>query len=563
MPDEVMQKQHEIHQKELISNLERSTTLGNIHAAQLEIEQHSQENIPYFLRSIPYLTGTPQAAPQQEQVRQETDDEKKQRKNMEKQYRKARAAEAAAVELETSEKVKRDRRRRRDMGPAYSKMSWLEKRREKAVLDKWLTAIQEKENADLEAVELFHVQSQDSTQTKNSLKEKKAEIRWKAQEERTNAYRRMAMQMPLGSTERKELLAKVEEETVKTGKRRQIFKVACMPEGREKKRELKTIDRHEWFDRLKLLFRKPTPYSHEEAVTVVDGVHHLINTGRATMGGTKAMYTFEDVETGEQWLYKEATNCVGMEKTEGAIVTQAASELQRLLRGEWSIPARTVVDDKMKVVGSIQRRVQKVEGGVDLFKWQADITSDELPATTRADLLKEHVLDWVLCNFDTKGENFINQENGHIISFDKEASFNKLLDDGSRHMSYTYKPHSNDTIYNTIFRAYAEGKIDLDLNANLEAIEAVEEIAGTFVARFEKTLEVKFGKGSKNCTEAKKRLRSRILGLRAEYCRFYTGLIRERIENVEDEAEKQRLREMIGHGGFHFTAPAQPAQDGN
>ena len=229
---------------------------------------------------------------------------------------------------------------------------------------------------------------------------------------------------------------------------------------------------------LKGIFRKPTDYSREDAelsLTIGDQNQEklqLVNVGRATMGGTKAMYEFDDLKgdgMSQRWLYKEATNCIGMSKPSGAVVTGEAYRLQRQLRGELSIPAYCVKVDG-QVVGSVQKKMQRAEGGVDLFKWQAqeDLTVNAPDAVTMHDLMNEHTLDWVLCNFDTKGENFINQEGGHVISFDKEASFNKLLDSGSREMSYTYKPHSNDTIYNTMFKAYAEGKIDLDLYANEE-----------------------------------------------------------------------------------------------
>ena len=56
----------------------------------------------------------------------------------------------------------------------------------------------------------------------------------------------------------------------------------------------------------------------------------------------------------------------------------------------------------------------KADGGTDLFRWQTREPLTDLPEATRRDLMNEHTLDWLLCNFETKGENFINQEHGHM-----------------------------------------------------------------------------------------------------------------------------------------------------
>ena len=261
----------------------------------------------------------------------------------------------------------------------------------------------------------------------------------------------------------------------------------------------------------------------------------------------------------QRWLYKEATNCIGMEKPSGAVVTGEAYRLQKQLRGELSIPAYCVRVDG-KVVGSVQKKMQRAEGGVDLFKWQAqdDLTVNAPSEVTMHDLMNEHTLDWVLCNFDTKGENFINQEGGHVISFDKEASFNKLLDDGAQMMSYTYKPHSNDTIYNTMFRAYAEGKIDLDLHANEESIRSIEsQEAQHYADMFRDTLDAKYKAKSKDREKAEELLKKRFQTLRETYRTFYTELIGERLghfqENSEEHRqERERLNAQLKDGAFRF-----------
>ncbi len=575
MPNQPTQEQLQRHQEQLEAGLQRSLDLATAQVAAQNAQAVQNDSLPFFLTSAPYLQGRPQdAEPLTGEVREETRSERKKRESMEKQYRKARDAGRSADSEESAESTRAFRTARRNDGE--SALSRGEYKREKAILDKRLAAIDEQQKADLLAVDLLALQRKNSpapagTDPQDSVEAKRLEVLRNAQRARADAYHAMAAQMPLGSTERKKLMEKREEEVLKAGRLKKEHDVACMPGGAEKDREAATIKRHGKFDALKKIFRTPSPYSHEDAaVTLLDG-KKLVNAGRATLGGTKAMYLFEDRNDlvdgkPQEWLFKEATNCVGMSKPEGAVVTGEASRLQQYLRGELSIPAQCLKDGD-RVLGSIQKRVRKAEGGVDLFKWQAqeNLSENAPPQTTMNDLMKEHTLDWVLCNFDTKGENFINQPEGHIISFDKEASFNTLLQEGSRHMSYTFKPHSNDTIYNTMFRAFAKGGIDLDLDANLESIQKMENMQpDEFIDMFRETLDTKYGRGTKNRREAEQLLRGRQQSLRDEYRTFYTQLIRERLGSIDNgteagRQERERLEGMLSGNEFAFRDEREQA----
>ena len=560
--DEFYEKQHQ----ELVARTD-SMEVMHRYRAQLEAPELLQ---PHFLRTIPFLPPRLRAADGTfAEPREQSRLEKKKRRDVEKQYRKAEAARWALIETEGSAALKESRRTR------ASQASPVGYRNEQAVLDKQLEFIRAQENADLTAVELLLRQQSDGVAEKPADPASSAEamvckIEWGAQAARYEAYHRMATAMEVGSKERMKAMKSAEEAKMKANVLRQKYKVACMPQGAERTRESNTIDRHEGYDVLKGIFRKPSVYSREDAeLTIARTAEHelrLLNIGRATMGGTKAMYEFSELhdhasanDVRQIWLYKEATNCIGMAKPEGAIVTAEASRLQKQLRGQLSIPAYCVQVDG-KVVGSVQKKLQPAAGGVDLFRWQAqeDLSVNAPGTVTMHDLMNEHTLDWVLCNFDTKGENFINQDGGHIISFDKEASFNKLLDDGSHAMSYTYKPHSNDTIYNTMFRAYANGTIDLDLYANEESIHSIEsKDVQEYAEMFRATLDAKYKKGSKNRDRAEALLKDRFRTLRETYRTFYTALIRERLEHFQGDSEehrqeRDRLNAYLRDGTFRF-----------
>lgn len=528
------------------------------------------DTTPFFLQKAPLLEGQPLMADSFLEERTESRSERKKRESLEKQRRKAKEAVRIADRKEGGRKTLAFREARRRQGDDVP-MSSEEQKREQKILDRRLTAIDEQEKADILSVELEQLQRKNAGEDgvvspENSAQAQQLQIRWKAQIARVEAYSVMAAQMPLGSQEREKMLKTKEEAVLKAGRLKREYNVACMPEGLEKSREAATIVRHGRYDFVKRVLRKPSPYSREDAAVTIENGKTLINVGRATLGGTKAMYVFEDrseLVNGkpQEWLFKEATNCIGFSKPAGAVVTGEASKLQQFLRGELSIPAQCLRDEQGKVVGSVQKRIQKVDGGVDLFKWQAQQDLRENPPweTTLADLMHEHTLDWVLCNFDTKGENFINQSEGHIISFDKEASFNTLLQAESHHMSYNFKPHSNDTIYNTMFCAFAQGQINLDLNANIESIRKLKTLgADDFIGMFKETLDVKYKPNTEDRALAEQILRDRIESLEDEYCRFYTDLIEERMthfagDTPEEQQERQRLQSMLVDGRFVFS----------
>ena len=112
-------------------------------------------------------------------------------------------------------------------------------------------------------------------------------------------------------------------------------------------------------------------------------------------------------------------------------------------------------------------------------------------------------------------------------------------------MSYTFKPHSNDTIYNTIFSAYAKGLIDLDLNANMESIQKMEAMkTDDFVNMFKETLDTKYGIGTEDRRNAEANLRHRHRALRETYRTFYTKLISERVDAIYRRVTRDEMQKL-------------------
>ncbi|MBO5092807.1 MAG: hypothetical protein J6C33_00425 [Lachnospiraceae bacterium] len=379
---------------------------------------------------------------------------------------------------------------------------------------------------------------------RSAARREEAEREWQAQRRRAQEADRYAKTLPVGTEERAEALQRKEELAVEADYLRRKFRVMQIENEAERKREEKTLKRHAYYDSIRKAVERvkaDNPLAHEEAEYVnPQNGHKLVNIGRAFFGGTKPMYIFEDrndpIMRGDevvgyrQYLFKKAVNCLGFDKPEGALVTEAAANLQRMICGEYAIPAFAArVGDE--VVGSFQVKLetwQEEEGRIDLFAWQAN-PKEELSDEIKREVLREHTLDWLLCNFDTKGENFLHRADGHLSSFDKEASFGKLKDDGARRMSTTYQPHANNTLYNVLFTEFAEGRQTLDLDSTLHQIRIVEGLdRQTYLGLFNDMLTEKYGRTGRKRRAAEEAIWARKDGLMEEYRRFYGELIARR-----------------------------------
>lgn len=229
-----------------------------------------------------------------------------------------------------------------------------------------------------------------------------------------------------------------------------------------------------------------------------------------------------------------------------AAATEAGAKLQKIICGDKYIPAAAYKDKNGRLIGSIQEYiptlsktapVQSPTTGilkVDLFKWQDNPDSESLPTSVTNQILREHVLDWLLCNFDTKGENFLQREDYNLISIDKEAAFKKIFSKESEHMDYNYKPHNNDTIYNVIFKQFVRGKLELEFRSIKEVVDQLDQMSDDeYMAIFQDYIQKRWDLSP---LKTKDKLRAKILArkknLKIEYMNFFGKLINERMENA-------------------------------
>lgn len=314
-------------------------------------------------------------------------------------------------------------------------------------------------------------------------------------------------------------------------------------------------------------------YTAQEQTIIDQAIHErLENTqmdltmhkwDEVSLGGTKPMSQYYGSD-GSRWLTKQAVNCMGYYKEEGALLTEAGAKLQMAMHPETAVEA-FVGKTRDHGVVSFQRRLENVEGGpgkLDLFKFSRhpEVATPETIAAVQElapQILREHATDWLLCNYDTKGENFVITREGDgprvLHGIDKEAAFNKIMKPEAQAMSTEYKPHANNTLYNVVFTMYAENKMDLNLDdAAAQVLKSEQMSADDYMAMYQPYLKNLEKSDPDNAAQIEARILQRKEDLRQTYETFFTQLVSKRCKTLHpDESAALRARYLVD-GRFKF-----------
>ena len=255
--------------------------------------------------------------------------------------------------------------------------------------------------------------------------------------------------------------------------------------------------------------------------------------GPANLGGTGEMHIYEDAD-GKQWLFKPAQDKGGYAPAEfRAYAQEAGYKVQSIVDPDTAVKVGT--DTLGGKFGAFQERLDTDgTGGLkawqngNIMPWENTPIGDEY----FRELQREHTTDWLLGNYDSHGGNFVKRMDGKLVGIDKEQAFKYITDQKSHTMSYTYHPNAKygetEPVYNTLFRKYAKGDIDLDLNESLQYIKRVEQIPDAeYREIFRSYAESLHGPGA----DAEKLLDAivdRKANLRETYRAFYSELETER-----------------------------------
>lgn len=280
---------------------------------------------------------------------------------------------------------------------------------------------------------------------------------------------------------------------------------------------------------------KPNPVNQPEVPPNIAVPKGMTYNGEINLGGTGRMYSYYDAD-GNEWLFKPAQNKAGKPELFRAYSQEVGYKVQGIVDPDSAVQVGTgTLDGRF---GAFQRRVNTVSSK-DFKAWQngygmsdADITPEMVEQFQR-----EHVTDWLLGNFDSHGSNFVTDVSGKIIGIDKEQAFKYLSDVSSRTMSYKYHPNAKygetEPIYNTLFRKYAHGDIDINPQNTLKYIQRLEAIPDSeYREIFREYAESLCGKG-KAAEQMLDSILARKSSLRETYRTFYTDLMTERTGTVQ------------------------------
>lgn len=254
---------------------------------------------------------------------------------------------------------------------------------------------------------------------------------------------------------------------------------------------------------------------------------------KAHLGGTGEMWEATD-SSGTDYLFKPAYK-KGTQQVEEfrAHVQEAGYKVQGIIDPESSVPVGTLTADipgQGQVFGAAQMRITDIDTSFDLRQWQDN--GGQIDPSIIAQLQRENVTDWLLCNYDSHGGNFIMTQDGRLIGVDKEQSFRFIGQSGAQSMSLTYHPNSivgeREPIYNTMYRRFANGELDIQLNDTLAYIKRVEAIPDAeYREIFRPYAESLYGKGGK-ADALLDQIVSRKQNVRKTFEDFYSGLLTQR-----------------------------------
>ncbi len=197
----------------------------------------------------------------------------------------------------------------------------------------------------------------------------------------------------------------------------------------------------------------------------------VLNLEEAALGESGIMYKYHDEN--KDYLVKPAVDKKKLASQPfRAEIQAAASKLQMILSPETSVKVESLGGDlklsRQELVSVSKENANALENWVDY--------GGPLDYHYSNALLKEYVVDFLLCNFDCFVGNFIIDSNNNVRGIDKEQSFRFMNNAESLKPDFSYVPNGDARIpiYKIMFERYEKGEIDLDLSVVSATIENVK-----------------------------------------------------------------------------------------
>lgn len=201
----------------------------------------------------------------------------------------------------------------------------------------------------------------------------------------------------------------------------------------------------------------------------------VIKLETANLGETGIMYKYSQGE--DNYLLKPA---VDKQKNElqpfRAEVQAAASKLQSLLSPESAVAVEAIGTKNFKVSKQELIDVDPNKKGY-LDNWIAN--GGPLDGKIADQLMREYVIDMLLCNFDCFAGNFVIDSSGNLRGIDKEQSFRFIDSPESLKADFSYVPNGTARIpiYQYIFQRYNSGELEISFDPIYDTLGTLECIS--------------------------------------------------------------------------------------
>lgn len=195
----------------------------------------------------------------------------------------------------------------------------------------------------------------------------------------------------------------------------------------------------------------------------------------ANLGESGIMYKYTTDEG--EYLLKPAVDKQKHElQSFRAEIQVAASKLQTMLNPQSAVLVNIISDKHLKLS---KQELLKISDDKKAYLSNWMLNGGEIEQHYLVQLLREYVVDMLLCNFDAFAGNFIIDCNDNVRAIDKEQSFRFIDDAETLKPDFSYVPNGSARvpIYKIIFERYNAGLLDMDLSPITDVVENVKLIS--------------------------------------------------------------------------------------
>mgnify|MGYP000888837999 FL=1 len=220
-------------------------------------------------------------------------------------------------------------------------------------------------------------------------------------------------------------------------------------------------------------------------------VQTLIMGNLLRLGGTGRMFLCSN-EHGN-YIFKPSEDRENQKRIDNkAYIQEAAYEIQKIIDPTMAVPCQVATINGM--FGTVQELIDVDRTVTETFRNNV-INGEELQQSQLEDVLREYIVDYLICNYDTHERNFIVDANGRVRGIDKEQGCRFIEEDNANsplfNTNYNARYGEEGSIYALIFERIRNGMISKDnIDILTKHIQRINEIPNEeYIKIFQKYID--------------------------------------------------------------------------